>query len=182
MVTLNYQSPVVSCQFKTSWPDLHVILTQITDHLTKTVSGHSKFVPSVYLYLRGSPCHGRDRMVVGFTTTCAISAYHHLRCEREPRSWQGVFDTTLCDKVYQWLVTGRWVSLGTPVSSTHKIVHHDMAEILLKVALNTNNNNPNPYLYLMINFHPKTSLVINFRGVLNTRLFLIKLSNYWIIS
>jgi hypothetical protein len=22
-------------------------------------------------------CHGRDDMVVGFTTTCAISAYHH---------------------------------------------------------------------------------------------------------
>jgi len=22
-------------------------------------------------------CCGRDRMVVGFTTTCAISAYHH---------------------------------------------------------------------------------------------------------
>jgi len=22
-------------------------------------------------------CRGRDRMVVGFTTTCAISAYHH---------------------------------------------------------------------------------------------------------
>jgi hypothetical protein len=21
--------------------------------------------------------HGRDRMVIGFTTTCAISAYHH---------------------------------------------------------------------------------------------------------
>jgi len=21
--------------------------------------------------------HGRDRMVVGFTTTCTISAYHH---------------------------------------------------------------------------------------------------------
>jgi hypothetical protein len=21
--------------------------------------------------------HGRDRMVVGFTATCAISAYHH---------------------------------------------------------------------------------------------------------
>jgi len=21
--------------------------------------------------------HGRDRMVVGFTTACAISAYHH---------------------------------------------------------------------------------------------------------
>jgi len=22
-------------------------------------------------------CRGRDHMVVGFTTTCAISAYHH---------------------------------------------------------------------------------------------------------
>jgi len=30
---------------------------------------------------------GRDRMVVGFTTTYAISAYHHLRCELE--SWSG---------------------------------------------------------------------------------------------
>jgi hypothetical protein len=29
---------------------------------------------------------GRDRMVVGFTTTCAISAYHSLRCEIERRS------------------------------------------------------------------------------------------------
>ena len=30
---------------------------------------------------------GRDRMEVGFTTTCAISAYHHYSCEFEPRSW-----------------------------------------------------------------------------------------------
>jgi hypothetical protein len=44
---------------------------------------------------------GGDRMLVGFTTTCAISAYHHLRCEFEPRSWLGVFDTTLLDKVCQ---------------------------------------------------------------------------------
>ena len=45
--------------------------------------------------------HVRDRMVVGFTTTCAISAYHHLSCEFETRSWRGVLDTTLCDKVCQ---------------------------------------------------------------------------------
>jgi hypothetical protein len=25
-----------------------------------------------------------DRMVVGFTTTCEISAYHHKSCEFEP--------------------------------------------------------------------------------------------------
>ena len=29
---------------------------------------------------------GRDRMVVGFTTTYAVSAYHHLRCEFESYS------------------------------------------------------------------------------------------------
>jgi hypothetical protein len=41
----------------------------------------------------------RDRMGDGFTTTCAISAYHHLSSEFEPRSWRGVLDTTLCDKI-----------------------------------------------------------------------------------
>jgi hypothetical protein len=76
-------------------------------------------------------------MVVRFTTTYAISAYHHRSCEFEPSSWQGVHDTTLCDKVCEWLVTGRWFSPGTVVSSTNKTDHHDITEILLKVALNT---------------------------------------------
>ena len=44
---------------------------------------------------------GRDHMKVGFTTTCAIIAYHHLSCEFEPHSWRGVLDTTLYDKVCQ---------------------------------------------------------------------------------
>jgi len=42
---------------------------------------------------------GRDRIVVGFTTTYAISAYHYKRCEFEPRSWRGVLDKTICNKV-----------------------------------------------------------------------------------
>jgi len=29
--------------------------------------------------------HGRDPMVVGFTTTCAISVYHQQTCEFESR-------------------------------------------------------------------------------------------------
>ena len=33
------------------------------------------------LFVRGF--HGRDSMVVGFTTTCAISAYQHKSCEFE---------------------------------------------------------------------------------------------------
>jgi hypothetical protein len=45
--------------------------------------------------------------------------------------------TTSCDKIWQSLVTGLWFSPGTPMSSTNKIVHHDIAEMLLKVALNT---------------------------------------------
>ena len=82
---------------------------------------------------------GRNRMVVEFTTTYAIGAYHHWCCGFEPRSWQGVLDITLCCKVCRWLSTGRWFSPGNPVSSTNKTAHHDIAEILFKVALNTIN-------------------------------------------
>ena len=48
--------------------------------------------------------HGRDRMVVGFTTIYAISAYHHYSCELKSISRRGVLDTTLCDK----FVGGLW--------------------------------------------------------------------------
>jgi hypothetical protein len=37
------------------------------------------------------------------------------------------------------LAHGRWFSPGTPASSTTKTGRHDIAEILLKVALNTTN-------------------------------------------
>jgi hypothetical protein len=39
------------------------------------------------------------------------------------------------DKVYQLLAHGRRFSPGTPASSTTKTGRHDIAEILLKVAL-----------------------------------------------
>ena len=39
--------------------------------------------------------------------------------------------------VYQFLAYGRWFSPDTPASSTTKTGRHDIAEILLKVALNT---------------------------------------------
>ena len=51
---------------------------------------------------------------------------------------RGVLDTT-CDKVGQWLATGGWFSPATPVSSTNKSDHHDIAEILLKVVFSTIN-------------------------------------------
>ena len=51
----------------------------------------------------------------------------------------GVLDTTLCDKVCQWLAGGLWFS---PVSSTKKTDCHYISEILLRVALNTITLNP----------------------------------------
>jgi hypothetical protein len=39
------------------------------------------------------------------------------------------------DKVYQLLVHGRWFSPGTPASTITDTGRHDIAEILLKVAL-----------------------------------------------
>jgi hypothetical protein len=95
----------------------------------------------IFHKLLGPPHRGHDCMEVGFTTTYAISSYHHQSCEFEPWSWWGVLDTTLCDKVCQWLAAGLWFSPGTPVSSTNKTDCHDITEILLKVALHTINHN-----------------------------------------
>jgi len=100
---------------------------------------------------------GYDRMVVGFTTTCAISAYHHWSCEFESRSTRGILDTTSCDKICQWLATGRLFSPGTPVSSTNKTDHHDITEILLKVAFNTINQTNQ--LYVRYVFYLTTELL-----------------------
>ena len=47
---------------------------------------------------------------------------------------RSVLNTTLCDKVCQWLTTGWWFS---PVSSTNKTERNNLTDILLKVALNT---------------------------------------------
>ena len=63
---------------------------------------------------------GLDRMVVGFITTYVIKCLSPLKLWVWISLGRGVIDTTLCDKVYQWLATGRWFPLGTPVSSTNK--------------------------------------------------------------
>ena len=70
--------------------------------------------------------------------------YNYLcnQCLSSPTLWvpiplrRDVLDTTLCDKVCNWLATVRWVFPGNPISSTNKTDRHDIAEILLKVALN----------------------------------------------
>jgi len=49
--------------------------------------------------------------------------------------------STRSNEVYQLLAHGRWFFPGTPASSTTKTGRHDIAEILLKVAVNTINQN-----------------------------------------
>jgi hypothetical protein len=51
--------------------------------------------------------------------------------------------TATNDKVYQLLAYGRWFSPGTQASSITKTGCHDIAKILLKVALNTKNQKKN---------------------------------------
>ena len=92
----------------------------------------------------GGGGRGRDRMVAGFTTTYAISAYHHWRCEFESRSGRGVQHYVIkC-------VSDLWFSPGTPVSSTNKTDHQDITKILLKVAFNAIKHTNKQYIYCWV--------------------------------
>jgi hypothetical protein len=80
----------------------NIQLSALINHLINMLVIRSYIPLSSRLYLnRFVGRHCRDRMVVGFATTCAIRAYHHTYCEFEPRSRRGVLDTTLCNKVFQ---------------------------------------------------------------------------------
>ena len=64
--------------------------------------------------------------------------YNYLcnQCLSPPMLWVRISIrarcTTLCDKVFQWLATGRWFSPGPPVASTNKTDHHDITFYLLR--------------------------------------------------
>jgi hypothetical protein len=66
------------------------------------------------------------------TTTRNLKGSHgHIQKTRTSRE----------NRVYQLLAHGRWFSPGTPASFTTKIGRHDIAEILLKVALKHQKSN-----------------------------------------
>ena len=70
---------------------------------------------------------GRVRVVVGFTTTFAISAYHHWCCEFESRSDEVFSIQHYVIKNWQWLAAGRWFSPGTVIFSIIKTDLHDLS-------------------------------------------------------
>jgi hypothetical protein len=90
------------------------------------------------------------------------------------RSWWGLLDTTLCDKVCQWLVEGRWFSAGSPVTSTNKTDRHDITEILLNVALNT--------ITLILTLHIQlTASIIFYNSYVNYLSFLFCIRRYYLL-
>jgi hypothetical protein len=92
--------------------------SQITAFLHPKLKIDGYWIACFYLGDRGRG--GRDCAVVGNTTTCTVSVHGEVYSIAH---------------VCQWL--GRWFSRGTPVFSINKIVHHDITEILLKVAFIT---------------------------------------------
>jgi hypothetical protein len=68
-------------------------------------------------------------MVVGFTTTYAISAYHHECCELESHSGE-VY--SIQHYVFKFVSNLQ----QSVVSTNNKTDRHDITEILMKVALN----------------------------------------------
>jgi hypothetical protein len=55
----------------------------------------------------------------------------------ESRSWQSVLNTSLCGEICQLLPAGRLSSVGNSASFINSTDHHDVTEIVLKVALST---------------------------------------------
>ena len=77
-----------------------------------------------HIFIRDQPfSQRRDGFVLGFIN-------YKKECTRLAAA---------SDKVYQLLAHGRWFSPGTPASSNTKTGRHDIAEILLQVALNAVN-------------------------------------------
>ena len=100
------------------------------------------------IYLRGR--RGRDRMVVGFTTTCTISACHHFSCEFESRSGEVYSIQHYVIKFVSDLCQVGGFFPGTPVSFANKTDCHEITEILLKVALNTITSSTIPFVVYLL--------------------------------
>ena len=119
--------------------------TRKKDSLIKGTTGIKQHIQNTNIrnYLCRHVLHcmkdwGRDRILVGFTTTYAISAYHHWYCELESRSGWGVHYVIkfVCDLQqdggFLWILV-----FPPPIKLTATIQLKYCLRILLKVALNT---------------------------------------------
>jgi hypothetical protein len=77
--------------------------------------------------------------ISGHNNINSVNSYSSIS-ENKQREISNILSNTRlesCDQVCQWRAAGQWFSPGTPVFSTNKTDHHDITEILLRVALNT---------------------------------------------
>ena len=116
-ILFSYQSETILFSYQSE--------TSLYSTLTSSVTSCSSYILHIII---GGGGHGRGRMVVGFTTTYAISAHHHWCLMLWVRILIRARCTTLCDNVCQWLATGRWFSPCLPVSYTNKSDRHDISE------------------------------------------------------
>jgi hypothetical protein len=109
-------------------------------------------------------------MVVGFTTTYAISAYHHSRCEFESRLGE-VY--SIQHSVIKFVIDGSVVFSWYSGFLHQKTNRHHIVEILLKVALNT--ITLTPYVFLssfetILTSIEKSTYSLNTRWKIKTKL------------
>ena len=102
-------------------------------------------VPLLYMYI----CHCKSCVSLSNTCTCTYVIVSHVCPSLIHVVRPGFVSykkgcTRLAagsDKVFQLLAHGRWFSPGTPAFSTTETGRHDIAEILLKVALKLQKSN-----------------------------------------
>ena len=107
---------------------------------TKTIYFYFRFNfhSSIVTYSKLLALHGREHMVDGFTTTCAkVANTTNIVSLNPTHSEVYSIQHYVIKYVSDFWQAGQWFSPGTPVSSTNKTDRHNIAEILLKVALNT---------------------------------------------
>ena len=87
----------------------------------------------MYLYVKKDR-RDCDRMIVGFTSTCAVSAYHQYSYEFQPVHGEVYSIQHYLMKFVSNLQQVGVFFPGTPISSTNKINRHNITEIVCKVA------------------------------------------------
>ena len=108
----------------------HFNAIRLTNYVHNVLIRNSRKMPRVFSLIKKG--FGFKNRSIGYIC-CKDNKY--LICFTKQSVFQIESDTTLCDKVCQWLAAVLCFSLGTRVSSTNKTDHHDVTEILLKVAL-----------------------------------------------
>jgi hypothetical protein len=106
---------------------IHIVMIPLDEDICQTI---------VFYYL---PFSSNNLKGLSWSYGSWIYNYlcNHDQCLSPLTLWVRILLTlTLCDKVSQGLVAGRWFSPGNLLSPTNKTGRHHITEILMEVALN----------------------------------------------